>query len=126
MNLNKYKDLIESNPLHIATVNKDNKPNLSVASDVRVLDDNTLIISCNEMVNTQENIKTNSNVVITSFDDKWVGVRLSGTAKYVLSYFPNDFEKDYKNYKKKYFFVKIHSLETMKYLHLVQLNQKVQ
>ena len=57
MNLNKYKDLIESNPLHIATVNKDNKPNLSVASDVRVLDDNTLIISCNEMVNTQENIK---------------------------------------------------------------------
>ncbi|MBQ1550788.1 MAG: pyridoxamine 5'-phosphate oxidase family protein, partial [Bacilli bacterium] len=82
MNLNKYKDLIESNPLHIATVNKDNKPNLSVASDVRVLDDNTLIISCNEMVNTQENIKTNSNVVITSFDDKWVGVRLSGTAKY--------------------------------------------
>ena len=82
MNLNKYKELIESNPLHIATVNKDNKPNLSVASDVRVLDDNTLIISCNEMVNTQENIKTNSNVVITSFDDKWVGVRLSGTAKY--------------------------------------------
>ena len=59
--LNKYKDLIESNPLHIATVNKDNKPNLSVASDVRVLDDNTLIISYNEMVNTQENIKTNSN-----------------------------------------------------------------
>ena len=48
--LNKYKELIESNPLHIATVNKDNKPNLSVASDVRVLDDNTLIISCNEMV----------------------------------------------------------------------------
>ena len=82
MNLNKYKELIESNPLHIATVNKDNKPNLSVASDVRVLDDNTLIISCNEMVNTQENIKTNDNVVITSFDDKWVGVRLSGTAKY--------------------------------------------
>ena len=75
--LNKYKELIESNPLHIATVNKDNKPNLSVASDVRVLDDNTLIISCNEMVNTQENIKTNSNVVITSFNDKWVGVRLS-------------------------------------------------
>ena len=29
--------------------------------------------------------------------------------RYVLSYFPNDFEKDYKNYKKKYFFVKIHS-----------------
>ena len=29
--------------------------------------------------------------------------------KYILSYLPNDFEKDYKNYKKKYFFVKIHS-----------------
>ena len=29
--------------------------------------------------------------------------------RYGISYFPNDFEKDYKNYKKKYFYVKIHS-----------------
>ena len=29
--------------------------------------------------------------------------------KYSLAYFPNEFEKDYKNYKKKYFFIKIHS-----------------
>ena len=29
--------------------------------------------------------------------------------KYILSYYSNDLEKDYKNYKTKYFFVKIHS-----------------
>ncbi len=82
MNLNNYKTLIESNPLHIATVNDQNKPNISVASDVRVLNENTLIISCNEMNNTQKNIQVNNNVVITSFNSEWVGVRLFGIAEF--------------------------------------------
>ena len=38
MNLFEYKDLIDGKPMHIATVNKDNNPNLSVASDVKVID----------------------------------------------------------------------------------------
>ena len=45
MNLKNYKDLIDNKPIHIATVNKDNNPNLSVASDVRVLDDNKIILT---------------------------------------------------------------------------------
>ena len=82
MNLNDYKDLIDNKPIHIATVNKDNNPNLSVASDVRVLDSNKIIISVNEMKNTQNNIIYNSNVVLTVFNENWEGLRIFGKAKF--------------------------------------------
>ena len=82
MNLLENKDLIENNPMHIATVSSDNKPNLAVASDVRVLKENKIIISHNEMVNTPKNILTNKNVVLTSFNEKWEGLRITGTADY--------------------------------------------
>ena len=82
MNLKEYKELIDNKPIHIATVNKDNNPNLSVASDVRVLDDNKIIISVNEMNNTQNNIMYNSNVVITVFNEEWVGLRIFGKARF--------------------------------------------
>ncbi|MBO4245429.1 MAG: pyridoxamine 5'-phosphate oxidase family protein [Bacilli bacterium] len=80
MDLTRYKSLIENHPIHIATVNKHNKPNVSVASDVKVLDENTLIISCNEMNNTQNNIQIYNNVALTSFDSEWVGIRMFGKA----------------------------------------------
>ena len=82
MNLFDYKDLINDKPIHIATVNKDNNPNLSVASDVKVIDNNKLLISVNEMINTQENIKHNSNVVITAFDKDFKGIRIFGQAQF--------------------------------------------
>lgn len=82
MNLLEYKELIENNPIHIATINKDNTPNISVASDVKVLDKEKLIISCNEMNNTQENIKFNKNIALTSFNSEWIGLRLFGTADF--------------------------------------------
>ena len=47
------------------------------------------------------NIRNLSKKLITNIDTM--------QNRYTWSYFPNDFEKDYKNYKKKYFFVKIHS-----------------
>ena len=82
MNLFDYKDLIDGKPIHIATVNKDNNPNLAVASDVKIIDNNKLVISVNEMINTQENIKSNPNVVITAFDQDYKGLRIFGTAEY--------------------------------------------
>ena len=63
MNLFKYKDLINDKPMHIATVNKNNNPNLSVASDVRVIEENKIIISVNEMINMQQNIQYNPNSI---------------------------------------------------------------
>lgn len=82
MNLFEQKDLIDGNPMHIATVNKQNNPNLSVASDVKVISQNKILISVNEMVNTQENIKYNPNVVLTTFDKDWKGLRIFGVAVY--------------------------------------------
>ena len=37
MNLFDYQELIDDKPMHIATVNSKNNPNLAVASDVRVI-----------------------------------------------------------------------------------------
>jgi len=82
MNLEEFKELIDGKPMHIATVNKDNNPNLAVASDVRVLNDSEIIISVNEMVNTQNNIQYNPNVVLTVFDENWVGLRIFGKGKF--------------------------------------------
>lgn len=82
MNLFDYKDLIDGKPMHIATVNSDNNPNLSVASDVRVLEEDKIIISVNEMNNTQKNISYNLNVVLTVFDEEWVGLRMYGKATF--------------------------------------------
>lgn len=97
MNLFNYKDLIDGKPIHIATVNSSNNPNLSVASDVRVIEKDKLIISVNEMNNTQKNIKYNSNVVLTSFNEKWVGIRIFGKAKFYTN-------GDYYDYCNKIFF----------------------
>lgn len=82
MNLFDYKDLIDGKPMHIATINSDNNPNLSVASDIRVLEENKIIISVNEMNNTQRNISYNPNVVLTVFNEEWVGLRMYGKAKF--------------------------------------------
>ena len=82
MNLEECKELLDNKPIHIATVTEDNNPNLAVASDVRVLNENEIIISVNEMVHTQENIKKNPNVVITAFNTDWVGLRIFGKGKF--------------------------------------------
>lgn len=82
MNLLEYKELIDGKPMHIATVNKDNNPNLAVVSNVRVLDENRIIISVNEMNNTQSNLRYNDNVVLTVFNEKWIGLRLFGKGKF--------------------------------------------
>ena len=80
-NLLPYKSLLEGGPIHIATVTKTNLPNLAVASDIKVLDGSTILISHNEMTHTPSNIQGNPNVVLTSFNAEWVGVRITGTAE---------------------------------------------
>lgn len=84
MNLFEYKKLIDGNLMHIATVNERNDPNLAVATDVKVIDENKIIISVNEMINTQQNIKHNHKVVLTVFDKNNKGLRIFGTAKFFI------------------------------------------
>lgn len=85
MNLFQYKDLIDGKPMHIATVNECNNPNLAVASDVKVIENNKIVISVNEMVNTQKNIQYNNNVVLTVFNENYEGLRIFGTAEFYES-----------------------------------------
>lgn len=82
MNLFEYKELIDDKPMHIATVNKEHNPNLCVASDVKVIEEDKIIISVNEMINTQKNIQYNHNVVLTVFNEKYEGLRIFGTAEF--------------------------------------------
>ena len=82
MNLFDYQELIDDKPMHIATVNNKNNPNLAVASDVRVIEKDKIIISVNEMIHTEENIEYNPNVVLTVFDSDYKGLRIFGKAKY--------------------------------------------
>lgn len=83
--LTEYKQIINGKPIHIATVTPDNYPNLAVASDVQILDDDHLLISASEMTHTQENIQRNPKVAITAFGKDWKGVRIFGTAEFHTS-----------------------------------------
>ena len=82
MNLFDYQELIDDKPMHIATVNSKNNPNLAVASDVRVIEKDKIIISVNEKIHTEKNIEYNPNVVLTVFDNDYKGLRIFGKAKY--------------------------------------------
>lgn len=82
--LESLKNLLENHPMHIATVTNENKPNLAVVSDVKVLDNKTLLLSNNEMIHTPDNVLNNPYVVLTSFNEKWAGVRITGKAKYYI------------------------------------------
>ena len=57
LNLYQFTDLLEKNPLTIATVNDNGQPNLAVAADVKVISENQLLIAHNEMIKTITNIK---------------------------------------------------------------------
>lgn len=82
MSLLEYKSLIDGNLMHIATVSKENKPNLCVATDVKVISENQIMISHNEMQNTPSNILNNPNIALTSFNDNMEGIRIFGKASY--------------------------------------------
>lgn len=97
MKLVDYREIIDNKPIHIATVTPEGDPNLAVASDVNILNDDELIISVNEMNRTQTNIQSNPKIVITAFDKDWKGVRIFGKAKFHDS-------GEYRDYSKKTFF----------------------
>jgi len=88
INLLEYQNLLENNPMSIATVSERKRereketPNLAVAADIKVLSANQLLISHNEMVKTVENIKTNPAVCLMTFDENWHGLRMYGQAQY--------------------------------------------
>ena len=102
--LTNYKTLIENNPCHMATITKKGLPNLSVASDIKVLDNKTILIS-------------NKNCVLTSFNDQWKGLRLTGIGSYYTSgkYFDlcNEYFNNETATPKGVFIIKIKKVESI-------------
>ena len=83
MKLSEVKDLIENNPMALATV-RDNKPHVIAVACVKVVDDK-LLITDNYMNRTIDNIKQNKNVALTVWDKGWKGCNITGEAEYFES-----------------------------------------
>ena len=75
------KQLIENNPVAIATVGEDNTPNVIAVASVKVVDDN-LIITDNYMVSTVTNIQKNPKVCLAVWDKHWKGCKITGSVEY--------------------------------------------
>ena len=83
VNINKdLKKLIEANPLALATVNFDNKPNVIAVACVKVVSGNQIIITDNYMKQTKKNLTKNNHVCLVVWDKDWNGYKLIGKAKY--------------------------------------------
>lgn len=78
----KIKKIIEENPVTLATVDKDGKPNISVVAYVKVIAADGVIITDNFMTQTRKNVLKNSAVCLAAWNKKWDGVKLVGKAEY--------------------------------------------
>jgi predicted pyridoxine 5'-phosphate oxidase superfamily flavin-nucleotide-binding protein len=74
--------LIEKNPVAVATVDAEGKPNVIAVAFVKALSDNTLLITDNYMNQTKENLMANSYICLAVWDKQWKGLKLVGTATY--------------------------------------------
>jgi uncharacterized pyridoxamine 5'-phosphate oxidase family protein len=87
-----HKELLENNPISIATTDGE-QPNIAVAAYARVVGDK-LLITDNYMSKTVQNLTDNSSVAIAAFDKNWQGVKVIGKAEYVANGKYYDFVKN--------------------------------
>ncbi|MFA5746383.1 MAG: pyridoxamine 5'-phosphate oxidase family protein [archaeon] len=77
------KKIIENNDLAVATVDKQNKPNVVFVCCAKVISKNQIILTDNYMKKTKENILINKNISIAVSDTKLEkGYQLKGTVEY--------------------------------------------
>jgi predicted pyridoxine 5'-phosphate oxidase superfamily flavin-nucleotide-binding protein len=81
--LAEFKSLIESNPISLATTN-DGVPNIAVVAYAKVIGDNRLLVTDNFLETTVQNIKVNPQVAMAVFDADWNGLKITGTAEYLI------------------------------------------
>jgi predicted pyridoxine 5'-phosphate oxidase superfamily flavin-nucleotide-binding protein len=75
------KEVIEKNPVALATVCENGNPHVIAVAEVRVVEDK-IIVTDNFMSTTKENIVKNANVSLAVWDKDWNGYRISGKASY--------------------------------------------
>ena len=83
------KNMIENNAMGLATADKKGIPHNIAVAYVKVISKNQLLISDNYLKETLENIKTNNNVSLVVWAEKWkencIGYELKGKAEYFRS-----------------------------------------
>lgn len=79
---NKYKKLIEENPIALGTVDKKNNPNVIAVAYVKVISPNQILVTDNFMEKTKKNIQNNNNVCLAVWGKDWEGCKIIGKAKY--------------------------------------------
>ena len=83
----KAKKLIEENPLALSTIDRDGNPHCMAVAYVKVVSDDTLLITDNYMGRTLENLKRNPHICLVVWNNKdWeentIGYRIKGIAEY--------------------------------------------
>lgn len=77
----KIKNLVENNPIALATIGN-NKPNVIGVACVKVVSETEILITDNYMKQTVKNILANNNVCLVVWDKNLCGYKLIGKAKY--------------------------------------------
>jgi predicted pyridoxine 5'-phosphate oxidase superfamily flavin-nucleotide-binding protein len=79
---NKTKQLIEGNPVAIATVMPDGRPNVIGVALVKVVDNHRLLVTDNYMYQTLLDIRHDPHIVALVWSSDLKGAKLIGTAEY--------------------------------------------
>ncbi|MCX6731423.1 MAG: pyridoxamine 5'-phosphate oxidase family protein [Candidatus Parcubacteria bacterium] len=80
------KNLIESNPLGLASADENGNPHCIAVAYVKVVSDNQILITDAHIIETTKNIKQNPNVSLVVWNKNWeddcFGYILKGTAEH--------------------------------------------
>jgi len=82
MTLSEIKNIIENNPVALATVMDGGKPNVLGVACVKVISDTEVIITDNYMNQTLQDILNNKNVCLLVWDEDLKGYKMIGQAEY--------------------------------------------
>jgi len=78
---NELKELIESNPIYISTIDANQAPHIIYIMYTKLIEENKILITDNYMENTKENILQNNKVSLSILVGG-VAFELKGTAEY--------------------------------------------
>ena len=85
MNLSEIKNIIEKNPVALATVMDSGKPNVLGVACVRVVSDTEMVITDNYMNQTLKDILNNKNICLLVWGKDLKGYKMIGRAEYFKS-----------------------------------------
>lgn len=80
--LKKIKKIIENNPVALATVMDNNKPNAAALAFAKVVSDKEILLTDNYLNQTIKDLRKNKNICLLVWDKKWQGYKIIGQAKY--------------------------------------------